>query len=105
MKEILYTFIKAFTIVLLPISVIYFLVWQSISFANLNRDVKKLSQKKEELYKKNYDLKSRIASTTSLEKIDNLYKKNNKTIQTYSGSKTITLTLPREKHEGEKSQK
>ena len=97
MKDSFFTLIKAIFTISVPIFIIYFLVWQSISFANLSREVKKLSQKKEDLYKKNHDLKSRIASSSSIERIDTLYKKNNKLTSTYSGNKIVTLTLPKDK--------
>ncbi len=97
MKDSFYTLLKAIFTISIPIFIIYFLVWQSISFANLSREVKKLSQKKEDLYKKNHDLKSRIASSSSIERIDTLYKKTNKQTSIYSGNKIITLTLPKDK--------
>ena len=76
MRETTKTIGKALFTISIPFLVVYFLVWQSISFANLNREVKKLSQKREDLYKKNLDLKSRIATSSSLERLDTLYKKN-----------------------------
>jgi cell division protein FtsL len=102
MRETTKTIGKALFTISIPFLVIYFLVWQSISFANLNREVKKLSQKREELFKKNHDLKSRIASSTSIERIDTLYKKNNKNSTVYPGNKIVTLTLPKEKSTKEK---
>lgn len=103
MKDTTTTLLKALVIVSIPICFIYYLVWQSISFANLNREVKKLTQKKEELYKKNYELKSRIAHSTSIDKIDQIYRKTNKkTPTTYTGTQTITLTLPKEFNKTEK---
>lgn len=103
MKEIL-TLCRVLVITAIPVAFIYYLVWQSISFANLNREVKKLTQKKEELFKKNYDLKSRIASSTSIERIDEIYKKSNKKTPSYSGNQSITLTLPKDKTQDFKKQ-
>ncbi len=97
MRETTITIAKALLLISIPFTIIYFLVWQSISYANLNREVKKLSQKREDLYKKNLDLKSRIATSSSIERIDTLYKKNNKNTVVYQGSKIVTLTLPKEK--------
>jgi cell division protein FtsL len=79
----------------LPASVAFLLVWQSIDHAHLNRQIKKLSQKKEELYKKNYELKVRIASFTSAERMESIYKKNNQSVS-FSNKKIITLILPPE---------
>jgi cell division protein FtsL len=79
----------------LPASIAFLLVWQSIDHAHLNRQIKKLSQKKEELYKKNYELKVGIASYTSAERMDSIYKKNNQ-VANFSNKKIITLILPPE---------
>lgn len=79
----------------LPASVLFLLVWQSIDHAHLNRQIKKLSQKKEELYKKNYELKVGIATFTSAEKMEAVYKKNNQAAN-YVNKKISTLILPPE---------
>ena len=102
MREITVTILKILITTSIPICFVYYLVWQSISFANLNREVKKLTQKKEELYKKNYELKSRIAHSTSIDKIDQIFRKTNKKNPSYIGTQTITLTLPKENKQFEK---
>ena len=102
MREITVTLLKILITTSIPICFVYYLVWQSISFANLNREVKKLTQKKEELYKKNYELKSRIAHSTSIDKIDQIYRKTNKKNPPYIGTQTVTLTLPKENKQLEK---
>ncbi|MBP9888193.1 MAG: hypothetical protein KBF93_17985 [Leptospiraceae bacterium] len=79
----------------IPASVGFLLVWQSIDHAHLNRQIKKLSQKKEELYKKNYELKVGIASFTSAERMESIYKKNNP-VASFSHKKIVTLILPPE---------
>lgn len=79
----------------IPALVIFLLVWQSVDHAHLNRQIKKLSQKKEDLYKKNYELKVRIASFASAERMESIYKKNNQTTS-FSSKKIITLILPPE---------
>ncbi len=79
----------------IPASVAFLLVWQSIDHAHLNRQIKKLSQKKEELYKKNYELKVGIASFTSAERMESIYRKNNQASD-YANKKIITLILPPE---------
>ena len=79
----------------IPASVLFLLVWQSIDHAHLNRQIKKLSQKKEELYKKNYELKVGIATSTSAERMESIYRKNNQAAG-YANKKIITLILPTE---------
>lgn len=81
--------------IIIPASVIFLLVWQSIDHAHLNRQIKKLSQKKEELYKKNYELKVGIATSTSAERMESIYRKNNQAAG-YANKKIITLILPPE---------
>ena len=88
--------LKIFFKILLPFLLIYLVVWQSITYANLNRKVKKLSKKREDLIKKNFDLKARVATSSSAERIENLFRKNNKDAPVYLGNKIITLTLPKE---------
>lgn len=79
----------------IPAFLFFLFVWQSVDHANLNRQLRKLSQKKEELYKKNYDLKVGIASFSSTERIETLYRKNSGA--TLSNTKKIvTLILPPE---------
>ena len=79
----------------IPVSIAFLLVWQSVDHAHLNRQIKKLSQKKEELYKKNYELKVGIASFTSAERMDSIYRKTNP-VSRFSNKKIITLILPPE---------
>ncbi len=82
---------------LLPIGLVFLVLWQSVYHAQLNREIRKLSQKKEELFKKNYEIKAKIASTYAAERVESLH--NNKSTSKYSYSKdrVITLTLPGEK--------
>ncbi|HMV45090.1 MAG TPA: hypothetical protein PK079_14620 [Leptospiraceae bacterium] len=79
----------------LPASVLFLLVWQSIDHAHLSRQIKKLSLKKEELYKKNYELKVGIATYTSAERMESIYKRNNQAAN-YVNKKISTLILPPE---------
>ena len=88
---ILFSLIK----ISVPVSVAFLLVWQSVDHAHLNRQIKKLSQKKEELYKKNYELKVGIASFTSAERMESIYRKTN-SVTNFSNKKIITLILPPE---------
>lgn len=88
---------KAFFKVLFPFVFIYYFTWQSVSFANLNREIHKLTQKKEELFKKNYDLKAKIAAAYASERVENLLRQKYEPKLGYQRDKVITLTLPENK--------
>lgn len=88
---------KALARVSIPSFIFFFYVWQSVTSANLSREIRKMTHKKEEMLKKNYNLKVEIASIASASRIETLYKKNNHYTPAYPGKKIITLTLPPEK--------
>ncbi len=56
----------------------------------MNREIQKLTQKREELFRKNYDLKAQIASIYASERVENLLKRKYEPKR----DKVITLTLP-----------
>jgi hypothetical protein len=82
---------------LIPSFLLFFVIWQSVTYAKMNREVRKLSLKKEELFKKNYDLKAKIASTYAADRVENLYNQKYNPKISYSKDRVITLTLPQEK--------
>lgn len=86
--------LKCMFIVSIPALFFFFYVWQSITYAHLNKKINKLAKKKEELMKKNDKLKVDIASYTSAERIESLYIKLNREIPMANSNKIITLTLP-----------
>jgi hypothetical protein len=95
--EILLLVSKAILKLAIPVSVFFYITWQNITFANLNREIRKKSSKREEFYKKNFDLKARITTSTTAEKIESLYIHNRTLDKTYLGNNIITLTLPQDK--------
>lgn len=64
----------------------------------MNREIQKLTQKKEELFRKNYDLKAQIASTYASERVENLLRQKYEPKTGYQKDKVITLTLPEHKN-------
>ncbi|MDX1960720.1 MAG: hypothetical protein SFU98_19265 [Leptospiraceae bacterium] len=96
-KEKLFVLLKVSLRGLIPILLFFYCIWQSIIYANLTREIKKKSIRREELYKKNFDLKAKISSQTTLEKIETLYNKSLTKERNFTGNKIITLTLPKEK--------
>lgn len=88
---------KVFFKLLFPFLFVYYFTWQSVSFANLNREIQRLTQKKEELFKKNYDLKAKIAASYASERVENLFKQKYESKLTYQRDRVITLTLPENK--------
>jgi hypothetical protein len=90
------TFIKILLIVSFPFVFIYMGIWQSLNHADLNRKVKELSKQREDLIKKNFDLKAKIATNTSISRMSLIYEKTNQNSATYLGNKIITITLPKE---------
>lgn len=96
-KEIIFPILGVFFKLLLPACLLFFVIWQSVTYAKMNREVRKLSQKKEELFKKNYDLKAKIASTYAADRVENLYNQKYNPRVSYSKDRVITLTLPQER--------
>ncbi|MCX7997558.1 MAG: hypothetical protein N3A69_01220 [Leptospiraceae bacterium] len=96
-KFVIFEITRVFLKVLFPFLFVYYFTWQSVSFANLNREIHKLTQKKEELFKKNYDLKAKIAATYASERVENLFKQKYESKIGYQKDRVITLTLPENK--------
>ncbi len=98
LRQIILPILRIFFRLSIPASLLFFLVAQGVSYAKLSREVKKLSQKKEELFKKNYDLKAKIVSTHAASRVENLYNQKYNLKMNYSNDKVITLTLPQERY-------
>ena len=96
-KEFIFIISKILLKVLLPSSIIFLLVWQGVEYSHLNRQIKKLNSKKEDLFKKNYELKASIAAIATSEKLENYYAHNNSFKIGAYNKKTVTIMLPPEK--------
>lgn len=95
------TVLKCIFVVIIPGLFFFYYVWQSISYAHINKKIKKLVKKKQELMKKNDKLKVEIATYTSAERIESLYIKKYQHAPMSNSKKIITLTLPKIKMKGE----
>ncbi|WP_411822619.1 hypothetical protein [Leptospira sp. 'Mane'] len=74
----------------------YFLVWQGLETARLKRLIHEKNTEKEELVRKNDELKIGIVSYTSAERIEALYRKTYQYLPISLGNRIITIELPRE---------
>lgn len=99
-KEIFLTtslILETLFIFAIPGLTLFYYYYQNINYAHLNREVKALIQKKESLIRKNDELKIGIASITSSERIESIYKRTYNYIPVAAHqNKIITLTLPPE---------
>lgn len=89
--------LKNISKILIPSVVLFLLIWQSVEYAHTSRQIKKLSQKKEALAKKNFELKASIATIASAEKMEIFYKQQNSLNLSVYNKKTVTILLPPEK--------
>ncbi|MCB1176247.1 MAG: hypothetical protein KDK36_01595 [Leptospiraceae bacterium] len=94
---ILGSIFKILVRLIVPVILFFLIIWQAIYHAKLNREIKKMTHQKEELYKKNYDLKAKIISNYSDNRIENLYNQKYNSGTMFSKDRIITLTLPQEK--------
>jgi cell division protein FtsL len=94
---ILRSILKILLRLLVPVILFFLIIWQGIHHAKVNREIKKLTQKKEDLYKRNYDLKAKIISTYAADRVENLYNQKYNPGNSYSKERVINLTLPQEK--------
>lgn len=95
--EIFRAIMKILLRLIVPVVLFFLIIWQAIHHAKINREIKKMTQKKEELFKKNYDLKAKIVSTYATDRVENLYNRKYNPGVSYSKDRVISLTLPQEK--------
>jgi len=74
----------------------YFSVWQGIETAKWKRLIHEKSSEKEDLIRKNDDLKIGIVSYTSAERIEALYRQTYQFLPISLGNRIITIELPPE---------
>ncbi len=80
---------------LFPLYVLfYFLVWQGIETAKWKRMIHQKNAEKEDLVRKNDELKIGIVSYTSAERIEALYRKTYQYLPISLGNRTVTIELP-----------
>lgn len=89
--------LRALLVVSIPASLFLLYIWQNVNYASLNAKVRILNRQKEKLVKKNNELRIDVASSTSAERIENLYKKVYNYLPVPGGNRIITITLPTEK--------
>jgi hypothetical protein len=74
----------------------YFSVWQGIETAKWKRLIHEKSLEKEDLIRRNDDLKIGIVSYTSAERIEALYRRTYQYLPISLGNRIITVELPAE---------
>ncbi|TGK91752.1 hypothetical protein EHQ30_16290 [Leptospira brenneri] len=81
--------------VLLPFFVFFYsVVWQGLEKARLNRQIHERTATKEELKRKNDELKIGIVAYTSAERIETLYRRTYQFLPISLGNRTVTIELP-----------
>ncbi len=84
-------------IFLLPLYTLFFFsVWQGIETAKWKRLIHEKVLEKEELIRRNDDLKIGIVSYTSAERIEALYRRTYQFLPISLGNRIITIELPAE---------
>lgn len=73
---------------------LFVLVWQGLEKSRLVRSIHELNQTKDELKRKNDELKIGIVSYTSAERIETLYRKTYQFLPISLGNRTVTVELP-----------
>jgi hypothetical protein len=82
---------------LFPLYVLfYFSVWQGIETTTWKRNIHEKALEKEDLVRRNDDLKIGIVSYTSAERIEALYRKTYQYLPISLGNRIITVELPPE---------
>ncbi|EOQ87978.1 hypothetical protein LEP1GSC202_3086 [Leptospira yanagawae serovar Saopaulo str. Sao Paulo = ATCC 700523] len=82
-------------VVLFPfLGFFFFHVWQGLEKAKLQRTIHERSATKEELKRKNDELKIGIVSYTSAERIETLYRRTYQFLPISLGNRTVTIELP-----------
>lgn len=92
--ESLFVILKLAVLIVPFAALLFFVTWQSFSFYKLERDIKQATLLKIELTKKNDELKIGIASFTSAERIENLYRKTYKYLPISVSGRIIPILLP-----------
>ncbi|TGK97646.1 hypothetical protein EHQ42_00895 [Leptospira levettii] len=72
----------------------FFHVWQGLEKAKLQRYIHERTTTKEELKRKNDELKIGIVSYTSAERIETLYRRTYQFLPISLGNRTVTIELP-----------
>ncbi|TGK86636.1 hypothetical protein EHQ24_03235 [Leptospira noumeaensis] len=72
----------------------YFVVWQGLTKAKLARQIHERTSTKEELKRKNDELKIGIVAYTSAERIETLYRRTYQFLPISLGNRTVTIELP-----------
>ncbi|WP_210409756.1 hypothetical protein [Leptospira biflexa] len=72
----------------------FFFVWQGLEKAKLQRFIHERTTAKEELKRKNDELKIGIVSYTSAERIETLYRRTYQFLPISLGNRTVTIELP-----------
>ncbi|TGK48334.1 hypothetical protein [Leptospira bouyouniensis] len=72
----------------------FFHVWQGLEKAKLQRFIHERTTTKEELKRKNDELKIGIVSYTSAERIETLYRRTYQFLPISLGNRTVTIELP-----------
>lgn len=82
-------------VVLLPFLLFFYTnVWQGLEKARLTRQIHDRTSTKEELKRKNDELKIGIVSYTSAERIETLYRRTYQFLPISLGNRTVTIELP-----------
>ncbi|MEM7182531.1 MAG: hypothetical protein AAF518_16580 [Spirochaetota bacterium] len=87
---------KTIAIVLIPGTLGFFYIWQNVKYTHLNRQIQIMNRKKDKLLRKNNELRVDIASSTSAERMEALYKKVYNSLPSTRRNRIITITLPSE---------
>lgn len=74
----------------------YFAVWQGIETAKWKRLIHEKAREKEDLVRRNDDLKIGIVSYTSAERIEALYRRTYQYLPISLGNRIVTIELPPE---------
>lgn len=82
-------------VVLLPFLLFFYsIVWQGLTKAKLTRQIHERTSTKEELKRKNDELKIGIVAYTSAERIETLYRRTYQFLPISLGNRTVTIELP-----------
>ncbi|MCW7492126.1 hypothetical protein ND861_05590 [Leptospira sp. 2 VSF19] len=82
-------------VVLFPLfAFFYSIVWQGLTKARLTRQIHERTATKEELKRKNDELKIGIVTYTSAERIETLYRRTYQFLPISLGNRTVTIELP-----------
>ncbi|MCG6144671.1 hypothetical protein [Leptospira bandrabouensis] len=82
-------------LVLFPFFIFFYtMVWQGLTKARLTRQIHERTSTKEELKRKNDELKIGIVTYTSAERIETLYRRTYQFLPISLGNRTVTIELP-----------